>query len=149
MRDRIGGKRPHVLLVEDNPDDVFFIEDIFEKSQIRQKLHVVGDGADALRFLRREGPYADAPRPSLIILDLKLPKVDGLEVLEALKSDDALRAIPVIVLTTSDADADAAASYDLQATSFITKPKDLEEFGAIMQRLQHFWFEIARLPGTD
>ena len=148
MRDRNAGSPPHILLVEDNPDDVFFIEEIFEKSKIRKKLHVVGDGDAALRFLRRQDPYTDAPRPSLIILDLKLPKIPGMEVLERIKDDDDLRAIPVIVLTTSDADLDAAEAYDLHATSFLTKPRNLDDFGAMMERLQRFWLDIARLPGT-
>ena len=146
MMDATHRPPPHILLVEDNPDDRYFIQKALQSQQHAPNVHVAKDGIEALHFLRQDDPHTDAPRPSLIILDLKLPKMSGLEVLQAIKADKALRSIPVIVLTTSDATDDAADSYDLQATSFITKPKDLDEFKRVMERIEKFWFQIAQLP---
>ena len=137
---------PHILLVEDNADDIYFVETFLERSEMQVHLHVVRDGMDAWHFLKREAPYSEAPHPSLILLDLKLPKLSGLELLERIKSDKALRAIPVIVLAASDAKADAIASYDLHATSFISKPKTLGEFKQVMDRIVQFWLGLAKLP---
>ena len=139
-------KTPVVLLVEDNPDDIYFIRTVLEESQTPKKLYVARDGQEALAFLRREDVHEKAPRPNLILLDLKLPKLSGLEVLEQIKADDDLRAIPVVVLTTSDADEDMLASYDRFATSVITKPHDLKAFKAVMKQIEHFWLKTVQLP---
>lgn len=137
---------PDVLLVEDNPDDIYFIEEAFERSTIRKTLHAVRDAEEALAFLRREPPHENAPRPHLILLDLKLPKMPGMDFLRRIKEDDDLRSIPVVVLTTSDSAEEAAASYDLLATSFITKPKDLDDFERVIQMLEQFWLSTVQLP---
>lgn len=137
---------PQILLVEDNPDDIYFITTALQSRERAPNVHVARDGVEALQFLRREAPHEDAFRPNLILLDLKLPKMPGLEVLQQIKADSALRSIPVVVLTTSDANEDAADSYDLYATSFITKPKDLEEFKRVIERIEQFWLQIAQLP---
>ena len=146
MPDSRFSSRPDILLIEDSPDDVFFMKETLGQTGVQKKIHVVSDGEEALRFLRKEAPFEDAPRPSLIILDLKLPKMSGIELLEHVKNDRQLRAIPVVVLTTSDADGDAAASYDLHATAFITKPKNLEDFADVMTRIEEFWLKVAQLP---
>ncbi|MDX1545649.1 MAG: response regulator [Rhodothermales bacterium] len=146
MSERRYTNRPDILLIEDNPDDVFFMREVFGKSSIPKTLHVVNDGEEALRYLRQQDPFEDAPRPSLIILDLKLPKMSGIDLLEQIKTNAQLRAIPVVVLTTSDADADATATYDLHATAFITKPKNLEDFAEVMQRIEAFWLNVVQLP---
>ena len=137
---------PDVLLVEDNPDDIYFIEEAFDRSTIRKTLHVVRDAEQALAFLRNEPPHEDAPRPHLILLDLKLPKMPGMDFLRRIKEDDRLRSIPVVVLTTSDSAEEAAESYDLLATSFITKPKDLDDFERVIQMLEQFWLSTVQLP---
>jgi CheY-like chemotaxis protein len=136
-----------ILLIEDNVDDIYFIENAFEKSK-QHVLHTVNNGIEALKYLRREPPYEKSKRPSLILLDLKMPRMSGLEVLKHIKEDDNLRAIPVVVLSTSDADKDAAASYDLQATSFITKPKNLDAFAKVIEHIEKFWLGIAQLPSS-
>lgn len=138
-----------ILLIEDNADDIYFIESAFQKSQRTHELHTVKDGVEALKYLHREPPYEKSRRPSLILLDLKMPKMSGLEVLKHIKEDESLRPIPVVVLTTSDADGDAAASYDLQATAFITKPKDLDAFAGVIERIEKFWLGVAQLPSSD
>ena len=121
-----------VLLVEDDPGDVLMTREAFEEHKLRNNLHVVNDGVEAVEFLRREGRYADAPRPGLILLDLNLPRKDGREVLAEIKADESLRAIPVVVLTTSEAEEDVLRSYDLHANAYVTKPVD---FGALRQML--------------
>ncbi|HMB91927.1 MAG TPA: response regulator [Rhodothermales bacterium] len=138
-----------ILLIEDNTDDIYFIENALQKSDRKHELHTVKDGVEALKYLRREPPYEKSRRPSLILLDLKMPKMSGLEVLKHIKEDENLRPIPVVVLTTSDADGDAAASYDLQATAFITKPKDLDAFAGVIERIEKFWLGVAQLPSSD
>jgi CheY-like chemotaxis protein len=135
-----------ILLVEDNPADARLTREVFEGGRLSTHLNVVGDGEEAMSFLRREGPYGESPRPKLILLDLNLPRKDGREVLQELKSDPALSRIPVIVLTTSAAESDILHSYDLQANCFITKPLDLDEFFEVVRAIEDFWLATARLP---
>ena len=137
---------PHILLVEDNTDDIYFLETFFAERETPNHLHVVRDGLEAWNFLCREPPHDKAPRPSLILLDLKLPKLSGLELLKRIKEDKTLRSIPVVVLATSGTDEDALASYDLHATSFITKPKTIDEFTEVMERIERFWLHLVKLP---
>ena len=135
-----------VLLVEDDPGDVLMTQEAFEHHKLRNQLHVVADGVEALAFLRGEGEYADAPRPGLILLDLNLPRMDGREVLAAVKSDDRLRAIPVVVLTTSEAEEDVLRSYQLHANAYVTKPVDFERFVSVVQQIDDFFVSVVRLP---
>jgi two-component system, chemotaxis family, response regulator Rcp1 len=137
-----------VLLVEDNPGDVRLTREVLREGRIRNTLNVVGDGVEALRFLRREEPYADAPAQDLILLDLNLPKKDGREVLAEIKSDPVLRRIPVVVLTTSAAEADILKAYDLHANCYITKPVDLDQFITVIRSIEDFWLSIVRLPAN-
>ena len=138
-----------VLLVEDDPGDALMIREAFEQQAITHDLHHVADGVEALEFLRRTGPYGDAPRPDIILLDLNLPRKDGREVLEDVKADTALRAIPVIVLTTSEADEDILRSYDLHANAYVTKPVDFERFMEVVRRTDDFFANVAKLPRRD
>jgi CheY-like chemotaxis protein len=141
-------ERPaQILLVEDNPGDVRLVREALRMGAIRHQLSVAGDGVDALNFLRRQGEHADAPRPDLIMLDLNLPLLDGLAVLRAIKADDALHRIPVVVLTTSSSQHDIAASYGLRANAVVTKPIDLDQFVAAIRAIGEFWFGAAELPG--
>jgi two-component system, chemotaxis family, response regulator Rcp1 len=142
-----GSGRPiEILLVEDNPGDVRLTIEGLRESKVRNNLHVAPDGVAALEFLRRDGTYADAPRPDLILLDLNLPKKDGREVLAEIKADPALRTIPVVVLTTSSAEKDVLRTYELQAASYITKPVDLEQFITVVKSIEDFWLTIVTLP---
>jgi CheY-like chemotaxis protein len=135
-----------ILLVEDNPDDIDLTIEAFRESSSVSRLHVVENGVDALAYLRREGGYADAQRPDLILLDLNLPKKTGHEVLAEIKSDPNLRRIPVVVLTTSAADADVTRSYELSANCYITKPLDLDAFFGVVRLVDRFWRDAATLP---
>ena len=135
-----------ILLVEDNPGDVRLTQEALKEGRVRNRLHVAGDGVEALAFLRREGRHASAPRPDLILLDLNLPKKDGREVLAEVKTDADLKRIPVVVLTTSEAEQDVLRSYDLHANCYITKPVDLEKFLGVVRSLEDFWLTIVRLP---
>lgn len=145
----IGVSRPvEILLVEDNPDDVALTEEALRVGKVWNNLSVAGDGVVALQFLRRTGEYADAPRPDLILLDLNLPRKDGREVLSEIKVDDALKHIPVVVLTTSQAEQDIVSSYELHANCYVTKPVDLDDFIKIVQSIQEFWFTIVKLPSS-
>jgi len=135
-----------ILLVEDNPDDVDLTIEAFKESSSKSRLHVVEDGVEALAFLRRQGTYAAAPRPDLILLDLNLPKKSGHEVLREVKADPDLRQIPVVVLTTSAADNDVDRSYQLAANCYITKPVDLDAFVSVVRMVDRFWRDIATLP---
>jgi len=137
-----------ILLVEDNEGDARLAREAMLESKMRNTLHHVSDGEEAMAFLLRVGKYADAPRPSLILLDLNLPKKDGREVLAEVKSDDELKNIPVVVLTTSNADEDILASYDLHANCYITKPVDLTQFIKIVRSIDDFWLTIVRLPNS-
>jgi CheY-like chemotaxis protein len=138
-----------VLLVEDDPGDVLLIEEAFEHNKVRNTLHHVADGEEALAFLRREGPYADAARPDLVLLDLNLPRKDGREVLEEVKADPDLRTIPVVVLTTSEAEEDILRSYDLHANAYVTKPVDFDRFIEVVRLIDDFFVTVVKLPGRE
>lgn len=135
----------NVLLVEDDPGDVLMTREAFEEF-LSNRLDVVTDGAEALAFLRREGRYADAVRPDLVLLDLNLPRRDGREVLREIKGDPDLRAIPVIVLTTSMAEEDVLRSYQLHANAYVTKPVDFEGFIEAIKQIDHFFVSVVQLP---
>ena len=135
-----------VLLVEDDEGDVLMTREALDEGKILNRLHVAGDGVEALAFLRREGPHADAPRPDLVLLDLNLPRVDGRQVLEEIKADDALRRIPVVVLTTSEADEDVLRSYDLHANAYVSKPVDFDRFVTVIRQIDDFFISVVRLP---
>jgi chemotaxis family two-component system response regulator Rcp1 len=136
----------NVLLVEDNPGDVRLTIEALKGLKLYNELNVVNDGVEAMAFLRQEGIYANAPRPDLVLLDLNLPRKDGREVLEEIKSDPDLKRIPVVVLTTSSNERDILESYNLHANCYITKPVDLGQFLIIVQSIQNFWFSIVKLP---
>jgi len=140
------GRPIEILLVEDNPGDVRLTVEGLKESKVRNKLHVAGDGVEAMEFLRRQGRHVGAVRPDLILLDLNLPRMDGREVLAEIKSDPKLKTIPVVVLTTSRAEQDVLRSYELQANCYITKPVDLEQFIAVVRSIEDFWFTIVTLP---
>ena len=135
-----------ILLVEDNPVNVCLTEETLKDSSLATNLSVVGDGVEALAFLHREGRYARASRPDLILLDLNLPKKDGREVLAEIKVDPRLKCIPVVVLTTSGADEDVFNMYELHANCYITKPVDLDQFSTVVKSIQNFWFTTVKLP---
>ena len=135
-----------ILLVEDNPGDVRLIQEALKSDRSWNTLHVVRDGVEAMEYLRREGEFSGAVRPDLILLDLNLPKKDGREVLAEIKADEELKLIPVVVLTTSQADEDILKAYGSHANCYITKPVDLAKFMTVVQSIEHFWFAIVRLP---
>jgi CheY-like chemotaxis protein len=135
----------NVLLVEDDPGDVLMTREAFEE-YLHNRLDVVTDGAEALSYLRREAPYTDAPRPDLILLDLNLPRRDGREVLQEVKNDPALQTIPVIVLTTSQAEEDVLRSYQLHANAYVTKPVDFTSFIEAIRQIDHFFVSVVQLP---
>ena len=135
-----------ILLVEDNPGDARLTREALSQSKVRNHLHLARDGEEAMAFLRREGAFAAAPTPDLVLLDLNLPRRDGREVLEDIKKDPALMQIPVVVLTSSQADEDVLRSYRLHANCFITKPVDLEQLTKVVQGIEQFWFTVVRLP---
>lgn len=139
------GRAAEILLVEDNPGDVDLTREALS-NRLVNRLHVVEDGVKALAFVRRQGEYSDAPRPDLILLDLNLPRKDGREVLAELKADEQYRRIPVVVLTTSQADEDVLRSYNLNANCFVTKPVDVEKFIKAVQGIENFWLSIVTLP---
>ena len=140
------GRLAEILLVEDNPGNARLTRETWKESKLLNHLSVVADGAEAMAFLRREGKYANVAHPDLILLDLNLPKKDGREVLAEIKADEQLRRIPVVVLTTSDAEQDILKTYELHANCYITKPVGLEQFGAVVRALAEFWFTIVKLP---
>jgi two-component system, chemotaxis family, response regulator Rcp1 len=135
-----------ILLVEDNPGDADLAREALENSKIRNTLHVVGDGEEAMAFLRQSGKYETAPRPDLILLDLNLPRKDGREVLAEIKSDEHLKRIPVVILTISKDEEDILRSYNLHANCFITKPIDLHQFLHVVKAIEDFWLTIVKLP---
>ena len=140
-------ERPvEILLVEDDPADVVMTREAFHDYKVRNQLHVVNDGAEAMAFLRQEGEYADRPRPDLVLLDLNLPKMDGREVLQAIKSDPDLASIPVVVLTTSENEDDVLSSYSLHANAYVTKPVDFERFIEVVRQIDDFFVSVVRLP---
>jgi CheY-like chemotaxis protein len=135
-----------VLLVEDDPGDVLMTQEAFAEHKVRNKLNVVSDGEEALAYLRREGRHAEATRPDLILLDLNLPRIDGREVLQVIKNDEDLRRIPVVVLTTSQADEDILRSYSLHANAYVTKPVDFDRFIAVVRQIDDFFVSVVKLP---
>ena len=137
-----------ILLVEDNPGDVRLTQEALKESKVTNNLSVAEDGVEALAFLKREGKYANAPRPDLLLLDLNLPKKDGRELLEEIKADEHLRRIPVVVLTTSKAEEDILRMYDQHANCYITKPIDFDQFIDVVKSIEDFWLTIVKLP-TD
>ncbi len=143
------GKPVEILLVEDNPGDVKLTIEALKEAKVINTLHVAVDGVEALAFLRREGRFADRPRPDLIFLDLNLPRKDGREVLSEIKQDPSLRRIPVVVLTTSQAEQDILRSYDLHANCYITKPVDLDQFIEVVKTVEGFWLTVVKLPRED
>ena len=144
---RPGDARPiDVLLVEDDPGDVLMTREAFEDNKVRNTLHVVDNGVDAMAFLRKQGEYADAPTPGLVLLDLNLPRMDGREVLAEIKADAQLRLIPVVVLTTSEAEEDVVRSYSLHANAYVTKPVDFERFLSVVRQIDDFFVSVVKLP---
>ena len=135
-----------ILLVEDDAGDALIVREAFEHYKIRNPLHVVTDGEQALRFVHRDGEFAGAPRPGLIMLDLNLPRVSGMEVLAELKADPDLRLIPVVILTTSQAEGDVLRSYSLHANAYVTKPVDFEQFVGVVRQIDDFFIGVVRLP---
>lgn len=140
------GRPAEFLLVEDNPGDVRLTREALKESKLRNRLNIVGDGVEALAFLRREGKYASAPRPDLVLLDLNLPRKDGREVLAEIKADPALKRIPVVIITSSEAEQDVLASYDLHVNCYVSKPVDLEQFIKVVRSIETFWLTIVKLP---
>ena len=141
-----GERRIEILLVEDDPGDVVMTREAFKDYKLHNQLHVVDDGVEAMAFLRNEGVYAERPRPDLVLLDLNLPKMDGREVLEAIKSDPELASIPVVVLTTSENEDDVLRSYSLHANAYVTKPVDFERFIEVVRQIDDFFVTVVRLP---
>ena len=135
-----------ILLVEDNPGDARLTREALSMSKVRNNMHRASDGEEAMRFLRHEGVFGSVPTPDLILLDLNLPRRDGREVLEDIKSDPDLKHIPVVILTSSQAEEDIIRSYRLHANCFITKPVDLEQLTKVVQGIEHFWFTLVKLP---
>ena len=135
-----------VLLVEDNPGDARLVAEAFKGSEVLHNLHTVGDGEEAMAFLRHEGKYADAPLPDIILLDLNLPKKDGREMLAEIKGDTDLRRIPVVIMTISDSEEDILNAYSHHGNSYITKPVDSENFMNTFKSIEDFWFRVVRLP---
>lgn len=140
------GRPIEILLVEDNPGDVRLTVEALKDAKVNNTLNVARDGVEAMAYLRRESPYAHASRPDLILLDLNLPRKDGRQVLAEVKSDESLRSIPVVVLTTSSAEQDILSSYNLHANAYVTKPVDLDQFIAVVRAIEDFWVTIVSLP---
>jgi len=143
------GRPVEVLLVEDNPGDVSPVIEAFRGSKVLHNLHTVGDGEEAMSFLHREGKYADAPFPDIILLDLNLPKKDGREVLAEIKGDPVLKRIPVVIMTSSNAEEDIIYSYNHHVNSYITKPVDPENFMDMFKALEDYWLRVVRLPSRE
>ncbi|MDY6964705.1 MAG: response regulator [Halobacteriota archaeon] len=147
MDDETGSRPINILLAEDNPGDVRLTQEAFKEGKLRNKLYVTGDGVEAMAFLKREGEYADVPRPDLILLDLNMPRKNGREVLEEIKTDDELKRIPVVILTTSKAEEDILKTYNLHANCYISKPVDMDQFIDVVKLIENFWFTVVKLPG--
>ncbi len=146
MTDSTRSSPVEILLVEDNPGDVRLTREALKEGKVYSNLHWAKDGVEALEFLRRQGKFAGAPRPDIILLDLNLPKKDGREVLFEIKNDDELKRIPVVILTTSKAEEDVRRSYERHATCYVTKPVDLEKFIVVVQSIDRFWLTVVTLP---
>ena len=143
------GRPVEFLLVEDNPGDVRLTQEALKDSKVRNNLNILGDGMSALAFLRREAPHEHAPRPDIILLDLNLPKMDGRELLSHIKADPKLKRIPVVVITSSEAEQDILRTYDLHVNCYVTKPVDLDQFIKVVQSIETFWLTIVQLPLPD
>lgn len=146
MSSQTNGNPIEILLVEDNPGDARLTQEAFRDVEAKINLHLVQDGAEALAYIRKEGKYADVPRPDIILLDLNLPVKDGREVLAEIKEDPGIKSIPVIILTTSKADEDILKTYNLHANCYITKPVDLEKFFTVIRIFKNFWLTFVQLP---
>ena len=146
MYNNKNGKHCEILLVEDNPGDIRLTREAFKEGKLKNELHVATDGIEAMAFLRKEGKYRDVQRPDIILLDLNMPKKDGREVLEEIKTDKYLKNIPVIILTTSEAERDIISTYENHANCYITKPVDLDQFIEIVKSIKSFWLSIVKLP---
>lgn len=146
MVETLPSRAIEILLVEDNPGDARLTQEALHEGKIRNNLHHARDGVEALAFLKREGEFAKAPKPDLVLLDLNLPRKDGREVLAEMKQDPRLRTIPVVVLTTSEAENDIVRSYELHANCYITKPVGLEQFISIVREIESFWLAVVTLP---
>ncbi len=140
------GRAAEFLLVEDNPGDVRLTCEALTESKVKNNLSIVGDGMEAMAFLRKEGKYAEVPRPDVILLDLNLPKKNGLEVLAEIKADSSLKRIPVVIITSSEAEQDVLRTYDLHVNCYVNKPVDLEQFIKVVQSIETFWLTIVKLP---
>jgi chemotaxis family two-component system response regulator Rcp1 len=138
-----------ILMVEDNPGDVRLTLEALKEAKVNNKINVVKDGVEAVAFLRREGQYADAPRPDIILLDLNIPKKSGQEVLAEIKADDDLKRIPVVIMTISKAEEDIMKTYNLHANCYIIKPVNLDQFICVVKSIENFWFTIVKLPPND
>ena len=139
-------KTVELLLIEDNEGDIFLTTQAFKSAKVSNNLSVVRDGEEAMEYLNRQGKYSSATRPDLVLLDLNLPKIDGRQVLGNMKADPELRSIPVVVLTSSQAEKDVAKAYDLQANAYVVKPVDFENLGRIVSSIENFWFTVVKLP---
>ncbi|MBI3903396.1 MAG: response regulator [Nitrosomonadales bacterium] len=142
------GRPADFLLVEDNPGDVRLTQEALKTHKVQNNLHVVTDGEEAMLFLRKQGKYANAPRPDIILLDLNLPRKDGREVLAEIKSDILLKTIPVVIITSSEAEQDVIRSYNLNANCYVTKPVNLDQFIKVVQSINDFWLTIVKLPSS-
>lgn len=140
------GKPVEILMVEDNPGDARLVVEAFKDGKVRNNLTIVEDGVEAMAFLRKEGKYKNALRPDLMLLDLNMPRKDGREVLAEIKSDENLKRIPVVILTTSEAEEDILKSYNLHANCYIKKPVNLDQFIKIVKSIEGFWFTVVKLP---
>jgi CheY-like chemotaxis protein len=146
MTEGVAGDPIDILLAEDNPGDVKLTQKALDSGKIQNTLHVVTDGVEAMTFLRQEGEYADAPRPDLFLLDLNMPRMDGQAVLEAMDEEESLSRIPVVILTSSEAEQDIIDSYDRHANAYLTKPVDFDGFVDIVQRIEDFWLTVVKQP---
>ena len=149
MNNNNSDKAIHILMVEDNPGDVRLALEAFKESKIRNTMNVLEDGAEVMPYLRQEGKYANAIRPDIILLDLNLPKKDGREVLSEIKNDPDVKAIPVVILTTSQAQKDIMNAYNLHVNCYITKPVDLDQFLNVVKAIDNFWLTIVKLPSQS
>jgi chemotaxis family two-component system response regulator Rcp1 len=140
------GRPIEILLVEDNPGDVRLTKEALREAKVCNRIHTVYDGMEALAFLNRESNYTNVPSPDLILLDLNLPKKDGREVLASIKANERIRRIPVVVLTTSKSEEDIVKSYELQASCYVTKPVDLDQFLEVVKSIGDFWLAVVKLP---
>lgn len=146
LNENLISKMVEILLIEDNPGDIRLVKEVFKDAKLHNNLQVALDGEEAMKILRQDDEYFKAPRPDLILLDLNLPKKNGIEVLREIKEDERLKCIPVVILTTSNAEEDLMETYKLDANCYITKPVDLDEFIKVVKSIQNFWLEIVKLP---